>query len=76
MVRPLPWDQRDEALAGCGLLVNTTQLGQAGKPALDLALDRLTADAVVYDLVYAPLELICSMQLAPGATWRWMGSAC
>ena len=55
-VRPLPWEQREEALAGCGLLVNTTQLGQTGKPALDLALDRLPADAVVYDLVYAPLE--------------------
>ena len=55
-VRPLPWDQRDEALAGCGLLVNTTNLGQVGKPALDLALDRLPVGAVVYDLVYAPLE--------------------
>ncbi len=55
-VRPLPWDQRDEALAGCGLLVNTTNLGQVGKPALNLALDRLPVDAVVYDLVYAPLE--------------------
>ena len=55
-VRPLPWEQREKALAGCGLLVNTTQLGQTGTPALDLALDRLPADAVVYDLVYAPLE--------------------
>ena len=55
-VHPLPWDRRTHALADCGLLVNTTQLGQAGKPALDLALDRLPADAVVYDLVYAPLE--------------------
>ena len=55
-VRPLPWEQREEALESCGLLVNTTQLGQVGKPALDLALDRLPSDAVVYDLVYAPLE--------------------
>ena len=55
-VRPLPWDQRDEALAGCGLLVNTTNLGQVGKPALALALEQLPPDAVVYDLVYAPLE--------------------
>ena len=55
-VRPLPWDQRDEALAGCGLLVNTTNLGQMDKPALDLALEQLPPDAVVYDLVYAPLE--------------------
>ena len=55
-VCPLPWEQRDEALAGCSLLVNTTQLGQVGKPALDLNLERLPLDAVVYDLVYAPLE--------------------
>ena len=55
-VRPLPWDQRAEALDGCGLLVNTTKLGQVGMPALALALDRLPAEAVVYDLVYAPLE--------------------
>ena len=55
-VRPLPWEERAAALAGCGLLVNTTQLGQAGKPALELDLGRLPTDAVVYDLVYAPLE--------------------
>ena len=53
---PLPWEQRAEALAGCGLLVNTTNLGQVGKPPLDLDLDRLPLDAAVYDLVYAPLE--------------------
>ena len=55
-VDPLPWEQSEAALDGCGLLVNTTTLGQVGKPRLDLALDRLPADAVVYDLVYAPLE--------------------
>ena len=55
-VRALPWDERAAALEGCGLLVNTTQLGQVGKPALDLDLGRLPPDAVVYDLVYAPLE--------------------
>ena len=55
-VHAQPWEQRAAALEGCGLLVNTTQLGQVGKPTLDLDLDRLPADAVVYDLVYAPLE--------------------
>ena len=55
-VRPRSWERRAEALADCGLLVNTTNLGQVGKPALDLDLGRLPADAVVYDLVYAPLE--------------------
>ena len=56
-VRLLPWERRAAALEGCGLLVNTTTLGQTGKPALDLDLDRLpAAAAAVYDLVYAPLE--------------------
>lgn len=55
-VRSLPWEERGTVLEECGLLVNTTQLGQVGKPALDLDLERLPADAVVYDLVYAPLE--------------------
>jgi shikimate dehydrogenase len=51
-----PWAHRHEALAGCSLVVNTTQLGMAGWPALDLALDRLPGDGVVYDIVYTPLE--------------------
>lgn len=55
-VRLLPWDGRAAALEDCGLLVNTTNLGQTDKPALDLDLGELPADAVVYDLVYAPLE--------------------
>ncbi len=54
--RSLPWEERGRALEECGLLVNTTQLGQVGKPALALDLERLPAEAVVYDLVYAPLE--------------------
>ena len=56
MLRVLPWEEREAALEGCGLLVNTTQLGQGGKPALELDLERLPGAAVVYDLVYAPLE--------------------
>ena len=51
-----PWAHRDDGLAGCGLVVNTTQLGMKGYPALDLALDRLPGDGVVCDIVYSPLE--------------------
>ena len=58
IVRPCPWDEREAALEGCGLLVNTTNLGQVGKAPLDLDLGRLPAAAVVYDLVYAPLETV------------------
>jgi shikimate dehydrogenase len=38
------------------LLVNTSALGMAGQPPLTLDLDPLPDDALVYDIVYAPLE--------------------
>ncbi len=46
----------DKPLSPVALLVNTTQLGMVGQPTLDLDLSPLPADAVVYDIVYAPLE--------------------
>ncbi len=55
-IRVLPWAGREEALAGAGLLVNTTTLGMAGQPALDLPLDSLPRESLVTDIVYAPLE--------------------
>jgi shikimate dehydrogenase len=50
------WNMRKEALAGGGLLVNTTSLGMMGKPALEIDLAALPKDAVVADIVYNPLE--------------------
>jgi shikimate dehydrogenase len=44
------------ALPAAALLVNTSSLGMAGQPPLDLDLSPLPDDAVVYDIVYAPLE--------------------
>lgn len=38
------------------LVVNTSALGMTGQPPLDLDLSPLGEDAVVYDIVYAPLE--------------------
>ncbi len=55
-IRLVPWAEREEAQAGAGVLVNTTSLGMAGQPALDLTLDALPAEALVTDIVYAPLE--------------------
>jgi shikimate dehydrogenase len=55
-VEVVPWAERDRALSGCGLLVNTTSLGMTGKPPLDIDLAALPKDAVVADIVYAPLE--------------------
>jgi shikimate dehydrogenase len=50
------WNKRREALAGGGLLVNTTSLGMMGKPALEIDLAALPKDALVADIVYNPLE--------------------
>jgi len=55
-VRVVAWEERALALDGAALLVNTTTLGMSGQPGLDLALDALPRDAVVYDIVYVPLE--------------------
>ncbi len=50
------WQDRAEALRGAGILVNTTTLGMQGAPPLDLVLDALPGEALVNDIVYAPLE--------------------
>lgn len=55
-VRPVAWDEREGALDGAGLLVNTTSLGMHGQPSLELRLHALPGDAVVNDIVYVPLE--------------------
>jgi shikimate dehydrogenase len=52
----LPWEARHDALDGAATVVNTTSLGMAGQPPLDLRLDALGADAVAADIVYTPLE--------------------
>jgi shikimate dehydrogenase len=50
------WDERNAALRDAGILINTTSLGMAGEPALDLDLSQLPLAAVVVDIVYVPLE--------------------
>ena len=46
----------DAALPSAQLLVNASPLGMRGQPPLALDLAPLPDDAVVYDIVYAPLE--------------------
>ncbi|MBV9522499.1 MAG: shikimate dehydrogenase [Alphaproteobacteria bacterium] len=55
-IRPVSWARRAAALSDAALLVNATNQGMAGEAALDLPLDRLPPEAVVNDIVYAPLE--------------------
>ncbi len=55
-VRPMEWGVLPGLLPTTHLLVNATSLGMNGQPALDVDPITLPDDAIVYDLVYAPLE--------------------
>ncbi len=48
--------QMDAALPPAELLVNSSPLGMSGQPPLDLDLGGLPDNALVYDIVYSPLE--------------------
>jgi shikimate dehydrogenase len=49
-------DELDALMGDADLLVNATSLGMVGQPPLDIDMTPLKADAVVYDVVYVPLE--------------------
>lgn len=55
-IHVVDWEKRDEYVDKAGLIVNTTSLGMAGKPVLELNLDGITPQTLVSDIVYAPLE--------------------
>ena len=55
-VNPASWAEAPGLLSGARLVVNTTTLGMAGQPPLQLDLSRLPEDAVVNDIVYVPAE--------------------
>ena len=50
------WEDLAELLPRADLLVNCTSCGMVGKPRLEIDLDQLKLAAVVYDVVYVPLE--------------------
>jgi shikimate dehydrogenase len=54
-VHPVRWEEIGGRLAEAGLLVNATSLGMAGHPPLNIRIEDLPANAVVADIVYAPL---------------------
>ena len=56
VVKVLPWEKREDALGDIAVLANATSLGMAGKPPLDISLDRLPQSALVGDLIYIPPE--------------------
>lgn len=55
-VHVMDWAGRGAVLKDAGIVVNTTTQGMTGHEPLDLDLAALDRDAVVYDIVYNPLE--------------------
>ena len=49
------WNNRSNGLDKIDIVVNTTSLGMTGKPPLEMDLSALPKNAVVNDIVYAPL---------------------
>ncbi len=74
-VKVVPWDERADALDGVALLANATSLGTAGKPALDMPLDRLPDSALVGDLIYIPPEtpLLAAARMRGNTTVNGLG---
>ena len=52
----VPWEDRVAVLSDAAILVNTTTLGMEGEEPLEIDLGPLPPQAVVTDIVYAPLE--------------------
>ena len=50
------WNELNEVLEECDLLINTTSLGMLNQPSLNVKVDLMNDESIVYDLVYAPLE--------------------
>ncbi len=55
-IRALEWRERNDALDGAAMLIQTTSQGMVGEPPLDLVLDALPRSALVSDIVYVPRE--------------------
>jgi shikimate dehydrogenase len=55
-VKAMDWNERNDALTDAALLINTTNQGMHGQPALEIALEQLPSSALVSDIIYVPLE--------------------
>jgi shikimate dehydrogenase len=74
-IQVFDWNERNEALDGIALLVNTTNQGMYGQPELDIRLDRLPTAALVSDAIYIPLEtpLLLAARKRGNATVNGLG---
>ena len=75
VVKVLPWEQREDALDDVALLANATSLGMAGKPPLQISLERLPKGALVGDLIYLPPEtpLLAAARMRGSITVNGLG---
>jgi len=75
VVNVVPWERREDALDGVALLANATSLGMAGKPPLEMPLDRLPPGALVGDLIYIPPEtpLLAAARMRGNVTVNGLG---
>lgn len=55
-VEACEWDIAGNCLVGSTLAVNTTSLGMKNHPPLNMSLQHLPENAVVYDIVYNPMD--------------------
>lgn len=74
-VKALSWEDRHHALEGAALLINTTNQGMHGTPALDIDLKKLPLTALVSDAIYVPLEtpLLAAARQRGNATVNGLG---
>ena len=74
-VTTVKWEEREDALTDAALLVNTTNQGMHGEPALALRLNKLPVEALVCDAVYIPLEtpLLQEARLRGNSTVNGLG---
>ncbi len=52
----IDWQDKENCLSEITLLVNTTSLGMAGNPDLEIDLSEINQKSLVYDIVYNPIE--------------------
>ena len=55
-IEVIDWEDKQDILPDVFTVVNATSLGMTGKPALEFDLTDVNPDALVTDLIYAPLE--------------------
>lgn len=54
-IKIIDWDRRNEVCEDANFIINTTALGMVGKPELEIDISKANPNALITDIVYAPL---------------------